>query len=162
MFDQMHTQAVFESVAAKYRIGALGDSIPWAGPEVQAKAATAASSSPPPVDHGVGAAAEAQAVAPAPEEPERLNWRIDSPFPSNSFDDSGLEAVRFKWSQADEFTRRDDGAQEEFKLRSYLRPLDLARDWIHVSSPKTYAYQMSIRKRLCDEFSVLVQQRLLR
>ena len=151
MFDQMHTQAVFESVAATYRIGALGDSIPWAGPEVQAEAATAASSSPPPVGHGVGAAAAAEAVAPAPEEPERLNWRIDSPFPSNSFDDSGLEAVRFKWSLADEFTRRDDGAQEEFKLRSYLRPLDLARDWIHVSSPKTYAYQMSIRKRLCDE-----------
>ena len=47
-------------------------------------------------------------------------------FPHDQFNDSGLEAARFKWSQAEEFTRHDADA-EDFKLRSYLRPLVRAR-----------------------------------
>ena len=112
-------------------------------------------------------------------------------FPHDQFNDSGLEAARFKWSQAEEFTRHDADT-EDFKLRSYLRPLvrlppagaastqwpswgpahvpaealwahaaragrqDLGSDWLHVSSPPVYAYQMSIRKRLLEECPELV------
>ena len=38
------------------------------------------------------------------------------------------------------------GAAEKFKLRSYLQPLELGRDWIHVSSPQKYAHEMNIRR----------------
>ena len=33
---------------------------------------------------------------------------------------------------------------------------DLGSDWLHVSSPPVYAYQMSIRKRLLEECPELV------
>eukprot|EP01043_Picozoa_sp_COSAG02_P031375 COSAG02_NODE_2045_length_10020_cov_2.699224_1_plen_240_part_10 len=150
VFDQLHSQAIFESVASKFHIGTLGEVITApAGESTDAPAQVN-------VDAGLHSAAggldtAASDVSAAPEPIERLNWRIESPFPSNVFDDSGLEAVRFKWSQVDEFVRRDDADAEEFRLRSYLRPLDLSRDWIHVSAPETYAYQMNIRKRLCEE-----------
>ena len=162
VFEKLHSPTVFKSVASKYRIGTVGEIIPARPP------GSAPSVPSRPTEVGAGPAGAlggdrdtpTASVLPAPEKTERLNWRIQSPFPSNTFDDSGLEAVRFKWSQVDQFIQRDDAEAEDFKLRSYLRPLDLSRDWIHVSAPKTYAYQMSIRKRLCEDCpeSVLISE----
>ena len=127
LFDQLHAPSVLESVTAKFRLGALG--------EVAQPLAPAAPAGPP--------AAATPATAGEPE--ELLNWRISSratpsphpssprllsssctapcaAFPHDQFNDSGLEAARFKWSQAEEFTRHDADT-EDFKLRSYLRPL---------------------------------------
>lgn len=161
VFEQLHSSTVFKSVASKYRIGTLGEiiSAPPGGSAASVPSRANVGAGPAGVVGG-GRDTAAASVPPAPEQTERLNWRIQSPFPSNMFDDSGLEAVRFKWSQVDEFIQRHDAEAEEFKLRSYLRPLDLSRDWIHVSAPKTYAYQMSIRKRLCEECpeSVLISE----
>lgn len=122
LFDQLHSQTVFEEVASKYRIGALDERIAFDGVAVALDVGQPAPAAP--------VAAQAATVEPADPAPERLNWRIDSPFPSNLFDDSGLEAIRFKWSQVEEFTRRDDGASEEFKLRSFLKPIDPECDWL--------------------------------
>ena len=90
VFEQLHSQAVFESVASKYYIGTVGELITAPSKSMAAPIQVDIDAGLQPPADGLGTAAAD--VSPAPEPAERLNWRIESPFPSNAFDDSGLEA----------------------------------------------------------------------
>jgi hypothetical protein len=40
----------------------------------------------------------------------------------------------------------EEEEEDAFRLRSYLQPLNLERDWVHVSGPAKYAREMNVRR----------------
>ena len=84
---------------------------------------------------------------------------IASPFPSERFDGTGLEAFRFQWAASDWLLRRDPvtGRQrpptkEELwhvhRAKSHVSPLNYERDWLHVGHPPLYAADMALKEAL--------------
>ena len=199
LFDQLHAPSVLESVAAKFRLGALGEVAQPLAPAAPAGQPTAAT----------------PATAGEPE--ELLNWRISSratdplspPLvpPLGPLAQAHHHAVRAQRSRTTSSTipawrRRGSSGRRPRSSRATTptprtsscaptygpscvpalllgpRPQkrrtahlpaealrahaaragrqDLGSDWLHVSSPAVYAYQMSIRKRLLEECPELV------
>ena len=81
---------------------------------------------------------------------------VYSPFPSERFEGTGLEAFKFQWAASDWLLRRDavtgvvrpPSARELWhvhRAKSHISPLDEARDWLHVSPPEEYVQDMALK-----------------
>eukprot|EP00401_Gymnodinium_catenatum_P005565 CAMPEP_0117586024 /NCGR_PEP_ID=MMETSP0784-20121206/68486_1 /TAXON_ID=39447 /ORGANISM="" /LENGTH=534 /DNA_ID=CAMNT_0005387067 /DNA_START=1 /DNA_END=1601 /DNA_ORIENTATION=- len=74
-----------------------------------------------------------------------------SPFPHSSYEGTGLEAVRFQWSNLAALTSRPDDAcirsGAVFKQTNNLSPL-CEDDWLHVHRAEKYVQEMQMRHRL--------------
>ena len=83
--------------------------------------------------------------------------QLDTPFPSERFHGSGLEAVRFEWALLDSLIARDGttgmpsepikrwGTRQKARVGPLKRP---ERDWLAVGNPSKYVTDMLIREQL--------------
>lgn len=77
-----------------------------------------------------------------------------SPFPHSSFEGTGLEAVRFQWSNLRVLTAQPDAASicsgAVFRHKNNLAPL-CEEDWLHVHRPAKYVREMRMRHTMVME-----------
>ena len=139
-FQELHSDAIFHAFAKKYLIGRL--------PEAERSSSVSAPS--PPIAASVSSPPSTDSVS------------LDSPFPHNRFDGSGLECVRFIWSEADlsrgYFAKGRSSRPSTKDLahvhrqKSGLSPL-AETNWLALGSPQEYAENMTLKKQLLSRTS---------
>jgi cytochrome b involved in lipid metabolism len=145
VFSECHTPAIYQELAPRYMVGTL----------VPGVAGVLASST----------LEEEEKLVPEEREAQLAHF---SPFPSERFDRTGLEAFRFQWASLDWLLRRDTGSSSPSSTRrglasrpvtaaelshvhrakSHISPLNYSRDWLHVSDPQSYVADMTLKHRL--------------
>ena len=152
VFAELHSQSIFAAFGPIYRIGRLATSSSpttmWRGvPDSDDRSRT-----------GVLAVGGLEAISPTTDV-------LPSAFPHDAFTGTGLETFRFHWAVADRLLRMDVGAggdhsvppapgvstQHVHRQKSNLGVLDHERDWLHVGAPRTYAAEMTLKRRLLLE-----------
>ncbi len=133
-FTELHTANVFAAFAPRYRIGRLV-----------------------PGEQGASTPPAAQRASALPIS-NFADSALDSAFPHERFEGTGLEAFRFQWAALDQLVRADTPSQDALDTRfahrqkSYIAPLEnWERDWLHVGAPEQYVPQMKIRLQLFRE-----------